>query len=207
MRWPEGIVFPEVTDDHIGRRAAAGICYEEDLLADMKARVRPGSLALDVGAHMGTHTVWLSAVCGCPVMAFEPMPALAEKLRANVAANAGEPVEIVEAAVSDQAGHGRVENTGTNSGMNQLFADPDGPALVVRLDGYRLPEVGLIKIDVEGHEMHVLAGAEETIKRCSPLLYIEGDREALDALLAPWGYRCFGKFAITPVYGYARVVG
>ena len=40
----------------------------------------------------------------------------------------------------------------------------------------RLRDIGLIKIDVEGFELHALQGAEPTIDRCRPVLYVENDR-------------------------------
>src|SRR5262249_49779677 len=50
----------------------------------------------------------------------------------------------------------------------------------------------LIKIDVEGMEREVLAGAAETIRRCRPFLYVEDERrdrsEALGAFLHELGY-------------------
>jgi hypothetical protein len=61
-----------------------------------------------------------------------------------------------------------------------------------------------MKIDVEHHEMHVLEGAAETIKRCSPLLYVEGEEAVLDSWMEARGYERFGRYAITYVYGYRR---
>jgi len=63
--------------------------------------------------------------------------------------------------------------------------------------------VKLIKIDVEGAAAAVLVGAAALIDAQSPVIYAEGDRNAIrDAL--PEGYRCFGRFAKTPTYGFAR---
>ena len=43
------------------------------------------------------------------------------------------------------------------------------------LDSYDFPDVSMIKIDVEGHEEAVVAGAAETIRRCRPSLIIESE--------------------------------
>lgn len=205
MRWPESIVFPEVTDDPIGEKMRRGVCYEPDLLADIRERVTPGSLAIDIGAHIGTHTLWLAAVCGCRVISYEPVPELAAKLRANVEANhLQDRVQIIECALSDFAGHGKMVNPGINSGQSRLVPQDDGAVRVATLDSFGWQDVALMKIDVEHHEMRVLAGGDETVKRCMPLLYVEGNKRKLDEWLLPRGYQRFGVYATTPVFGYER---
>lgn len=205
MWWPEDIVFPETTDDAIGDKMRRRACYEPDLLADMQRRVTPGSLAIDIGAHIGTHTIWLAAVCGCQVISYEPVPELAAMLRANVEANRlDDRVLIIECALSDHCGNGEMVNPGINSGQSRLVPDPDGHVAVNTLDSYRWLDVALMKIDVEHHEMRVLAGAVETIDRWKPLLYVEGNKRKLDEWLLPRGYKRFGVYATTPVFGYER---
>lgn len=200
-RWPRGIVFPEVTDDHVGRLCAQGRCYEANLLRDI--RWRTCRLAIDVGAHIGVHTIWLAGVCGFNVIAFEPTHATAEKLRANVAANSLSPYVIVEEkALGCAAGTGHMEiRSDTNVGMNRLALCDDGPVEVVTLDSLALAPA-LIKIDVEGMQMDVLEGAQNTIQTHRPLLYVEGDVKLLDRWMGARGYERFGRFAVTPVYGY-----
>jgi hypothetical protein len=64
----------------------------------------------------------------------------------------------------------------------------------VRLDNIAAEgQVGLIKIDVEGHELEVLKGCDGIFARCHPLLYVENDRleksEALIQFLFDLDYR------------------
>jgi len=54
---------------------------------------------------------------------------------------------------------------------------------MVTVDGLGLRDCHLIKVDVEGMEGEVLAGAEETIRRCRPVLYVENDRREKSAAL------------------------
>lgn len=205
--WPEGIVFPGVTDDHIGKQATRGVCYEPDLLAAMRERAVPGSLALDIGAHMGTHTIWLAAVCGCRVISYEPVPELAAMLRANVEANhLQDRVQVIECALSDHAGQGEMVNPGINSGQSRLVPRPGGSVEIRTLDSFSWLDVALMKIDVEHHEMRVLAGGDETVKRWMPLLFVEGSKRKLDEWLLPRGYKRFGAYATTPVFGYERAI-
>lgn len=60
-----------------------------------------------------------------------------------------------------------------------VLNDPDGSPRVevrvpmLRLDDFELSEVGFIKIDVEGHELAVLKGAEVTIRGTKPNILLE----------------------------------
>ena len=84
-----------------------------------------------------------------------------------------------------------------NFGGVALSADAaDGePVAVERIDDLGLAACRLVKVDVEGMEAEVLAGARETIARLRPLLYLENDRaehsRALIELVRSLGYRAF----------------
>lgn len=195
-------------EDHISRRIIRRRdWYERDLLNDVRRRA-PRGTAIDIGAHIGNHSLWFAAVCGMRVVALEPNPRSFAQLHRNVDLNALD-VTIIPAAVGGTLGRARLEepNPG-NSGMSYTVSDAAGGIPVVTVDSLGLDDVALIKIDVEGQELDILAGAAETLKRCGPLLYVEAPtenaRDRLDEFLAPFGYRRFGRFALTPTYGYSR---
>lgn len=197
MNWPAGIVFPAPSDDHVGRLSAAGKCYEFNLLQDLASRIPRGALVVDVGAHMGVHTTWLAAICGCCVVALEPRPDMFEKLRANVEAN-GLEVTLIQAAAGREAGRGTMDDM-------VLTVSVDGSIPIITVDSLDLADVAAIKIDVEGFEMEVLEGARETIKAFRPILYVEGELHRLDIWMNAINYKRFGRFAVTPVYGYEPI--
>lgn len=190
--------------DHISRRIhRRRSWYEQDLLADISSRVQRG-VAIDVGAHIGNHTVFL-ALSGFEVVAFEPNPITREQLERNVKLNELQ-VQVLAAAAGSKQTYARLESENpSNTGMTRTIEDPLGGVPMVTIDSLNLdPKV--IKIDVEGSELDILEGARQTIWRCKPVLYIESEaedlRRAVEAFLAPLGYSCFGKYAITPTYGY-----
>jgi len=194
-------------DDHISRRIIRRQdWYERDLLEDIKTRVRRGT-AVDVGAHIGNHTVWMAAACGLPVVALEPNPATRAQLERNVAVNGlTEQVRVIAVAAGHAPSRARVESADPgNTGMSRAVEDPDGEIDVVTIDSLGLVDVAVIKVDVEGAEMSILRGAEETIRRCRPVLYVEAVDTLADveAFLLPLGYVRFGRYAITPTYGFA----
>lgn len=189
--------------------------YELDLLEDLCTRAAPG-LVIDVGAHLGNHTVWLAAA-GFEVLALEPAPAY-ELLCRNVARNGLAPrVRALQVAASREPGWGRLAPLRTgNTGMTAITDDPMGTIALRPVDQIldelraetRVPRVTVIKVDVEQAELAVLEGARQTIVRDRPLLYVEADGDArhaaVTAFLAPLGYREFGRYAITPTYGFAH---
>jgi FkbM family methyltransferase len=183
--------FAADTDGVIGRKMMRGRIYESELLEHIRSR-EFGGAAIDVGAHIGTHTVYLAKVCGLYVHAFEA--ASTEDLYDNVVRNdVQDRVRIYEHALGATEGRARWISSIT------LAQDPEGPVRLVPLDEFGFDDVALIKADVEQMEPDVLRGAEETIARCHPTIYAEAQDAAasreLAAVLEPMGYEQLNRFA------------
>ena len=133
-----------------------------EMLVWMK-RLGKGDLFVDVGANVGLYSI-VAAEAGADVIAIEADRGTAERLRENLRLN-GYGAEIVEKAVSDRSGSGRL-TTGLDS-YNHLVLD-DSPGLSIAtttLDeviGKRT--VAGMKIDVQGAEMLVLQGARTLLQ-------------------------------------------
>jgi FkbM family methyltransferase len=177
--------------------------------------LKPGMIVVDAGAHIGTHTVYFAHTVGNTgtVIAVEPQRVIHQILCANVALNAFMNVVTLHAALGDKAGTAKVfpldyrlEN---NFGGLELKAEIGESVKIVTLDSLGLTQCHFIKIDVEGMEANVLQGARETIKRHSPLLYVENDRQeksaALITLLFELGYRLY--WDIRPMFNPANFAG
>lgn len=201
-------------DDHIFsivRRT--GNFYEADLLAELGKRLAPGDLVIDVGANIGNHTLFFAAVCGCRVIAIEPNPLAFALLVENVEANGlGALVTALNIAAGAAPGQARIEDQDErNLGAASAVVCADGTIGVQRIDA--IPGARgarLIKIDVEGAEPEVLAGATALIKgRRKPIVTAEApDRaafEAVDRILAPLGYIATGTLAFTPTHLFEAV--
>ena len=136
--------------------------------------------AIDVGANDGCYVHYLRRHAR-QVIAFEPMPSLARMLRRKFRRG----VVVESMALSDTAGAvslrmpvvDGVVVTGCSTVSSAASATyPAHRAIEVpmdRLDSVYGGEVGFIKIDVEGHELAVLAGGLETIRRCRPRVLVE----------------------------------
>lgn len=168
-------------------------------LLQLRNLVRPGQLAIDVGANVGTYAHELARLTG-RVIAFEPNPVLAATL-----ADLGlKGVEVRQVALSSTDGSADLQVPLLN-GLATLRTDMqlgDGVEHVTvptaRLDGLNLDKIAFIKIDVEGFEEEVLAGAAATIARDLPILLIEieerhnpGGLARIEAKLNRLGYACY----------------
>lgn len=181
-------------ESHIGKVFAEGKPYEHKLLEaiyGLRSRVNvPGGCALDIGAHIGTHTLWMAAVCRMKVVAFEPIDY--ERLEANVAM---QPVVVRNKIGMERRALGAVEGYALEEGKNKLAPISNGDVTAIKvqqLDQYEYEGIKLMKIDVEDMEPDVIAGGEETIKRCRPIIFCEArDSDAhanIAKVLMPMGY-------------------
>jgi FkbM family methyltransferase len=175
--------------------------------------LRPGSVVVDVGASLGEWTVPFARAVGClgRVIAIEPTQRSAAALEATLAANALHQAEITRCAIADHDGAAElavpiVTSPRIDTGTARLGPAPAGYEAVRvtlrSLDSVAaergLSRLDLIKIDVEGHERHVLDGAAAILQRHRPVLVIETghesstDRKAICDLLGGLGYRMLG---------------
>jgi len=197
--------------DRAGVSAAVWRSGVHDLpLSEALWRLTPrGGLAIDAGANIGYATGILALRVGNEgkVLAFEPMPSTAAILRRNGAAMtraaASGAVVIRPVALSDRCGWGSLyagPETVANPGVAHLSEETEStiPVELVTLDvEVSAPEVvSVLKIDVEGHELPVLQGAQRLLAehRVGVIVYesFEARREAVEELLAGHGYTVFG---------------
>jgi FkbM family methyltransferase len=153
-----------------------GGTYEREQTELFATHVRPGATVLDVGAHVGYYTLLAARLAGTDgrVLAFEPEPGNAERLRRHVALNRLGQVEVVEAAVAARPGAASFAR-GTGSGTGRLMARGDSEVRTVAIDdevAARGIRPAVIKIDVEGAERIVLEGADRTLRTARPVLFL-----------------------------------
>jgi FkbM family methyltransferase len=144
--------------------------------------VRRDGVSVDVGANLGLYTHELARLSR-QVHAFEPSRDMAALLRRTTPGN----VIVHEVALSDRSGeaelvipsaggelvHGLASiEPGVASAVDQFASQT---VAVRTLDSIVHDQVTFVKIDVEGHELHVLEGARELIDRSHPAFLVEAE--------------------------------
>ena len=124
-----------------------------------------GDIFIDVGANVGAYTVLASAAAGAQTYAFDPSPPAIDSLRTNVELNRiADRVSIEPYAIGRAPGRVSISTSGPSS-MHHIATERSSSLIEMRtIDSYHLSPA-IMKIDVEGYEAEVLAGAIETASR------------------------------------------
>lgn len=184
--------------------------YEPTELAIVLDALPPGATFVDIGANIGCYTLPAARRVGPGgrVLAIEAAPSILPYLENNVSNNGLRNVEIVATAVGEREGRVAFHEAPANSfGMGSIAPQFGALAVQVRitrldsiLKDRHMPDVHVIKVDVEGFELNVFRGAEETLRTQRPLVLFEfldwaedragiGQVGAAQDLLLEWGYR------------------
>lgn len=138
-------------------------------------------IVLDIGANIGNHTLAFSTRAQ-HVYAFEPIPAIFELLGTNVSQNNLKNVTVSNIALSDATEAATIYMvTAGNFGASSFDRRTEGVEAVtvqkMRGDDFvavnRIGKLDLVKIDVEAHEVFVLRGLMETLRRHLPFITME----------------------------------
>lgn len=167
--------FPDA-EDHFPKMLAKSVSkggpkeYQYQVRNRSLEYVKEKHVALDIGANVG---LWSRDLVKqfAQVIAFEPVAMFRECLERNVIAK---NLDVRPIALGDQEGMIKMIITEGNTGHTHV--DPNsvnGDIQIIKLDSLNLPVVNYIKVDCEGFEYRVLQGAENTVKRCRPVIVIE----------------------------------
>lgn len=185
--------FPKMLKKSIDKGGPAE--YQYQVRDRSMTYVKKRGIALDIGANVG---LWSRSLCKNfnSVVAFEPVSMFRECLMRNVVAD---NLQVKDFALGNTRTTATMIITEGNTGHTHI--DPatlgTGETEVYRLDDLELDEVDYIKMDCEGYEYRILQGAEQTIRRCRPVIVIEQKPHdayskqygqfAAVALLQEWG--------------------
>ena len=157
--------------------------FEPQTTELIKRLVKPGTNIIDIGADVGYYTLLVARLCGPEgkVFAFEPDPTNHSLLTKNVAVNGLENVTITNGAAADQTGYATLYLTSLDTGRHSTYQHglPEKGSVAVQsttidqfLSEQGWPEIGLVKIDVEGAEKDVLMGMRQLLEKTGPLQMI-----------------------------------
>lgn len=153
--------------------------------------LKRGDFAADVGAHKGAYLYWLRRAVGADgkVFAYEPQPGLARYLQSICDVMQWQNVFVRECALSESPGTATLNVPGSSHSPSATLEKPlvrtsPGHSRVCALDtlDHQLQgddRLAFLKVDVEGHELHVLRGGVETLSRHRPLVLFECEERHL----------------------------
>ena len=186
--------------------------YELDLLNYIKSRFN-GGVGLDIGANIGNHSLFFSKFIFDKVFSFEPNPTNFSLLLENKLINKinDDTLFLHNIALSD--GNYNYKNNDFFGNMGISFiTENEGESITKKLDDYDLPEVNLIKMDVEGHELKVLKGAKDLINKYHPHIVLEcnnytDDFERVNPYMLEIGYKNTATIDNMFYYEYENLPG
>jgi FkbM family methyltransferase len=163
--------------------------------------IKPGDTVLDIGASQGEYTLRAAKMVGKEgkVIAIEPLSKMFKQLETNINLNTElkKRVTLINTGLAEKEGKMPIYGTsekakerGIHEGMptiyptenrNQLIEEITLKRLDDILEKEKISKVDFIKIDVEGAELSILKGGEETLKKSKPTLLIESNQETFAA--------------------------
>jgi FkbM family methyltransferase len=139
----------------------------------------PGAVVVDAGANIGIYSQFLSRCVGANgvVHAFEPSPENFERLQAATCKLAN--VHASQAAVGEHSGKSELYVSDKLNVDHRTYSAEGSsrrtvPIEMVALDDYFKPgkRVDLIKIDIQGYEVHALWGAKRILKENAQIMLL-----------------------------------
>ena len=205
--------------------------FEITTTAALQRLVKSGDTVVDIGANVGAHTLHLAKAVGSSgkVFAFEPTAFAYGKLQRNLALNPGlaSSVTVVQCFLGDGGVSipGSIPSSWPLASEAELHDKHGGElmatsgASTVELDRYladaNVARLDLIKLDVDGYECSVLAGARRSMERWKPIVVLElaphvleeqgTSVEKLLSFFIPLGYKLF-KLDDSPLPANAKEI-
>ena len=188
--------------------------YEKNVIELMKAKLKNGSIFVDVGANIGYLAAQAASIVGeeGAVYCFEPVPEYSEKIKEMIESSLVDNITIESVAVGDKLDNVRImisgkNNIGWNTVIPELMDSSDVERTLtvpmITLSSYfeslGVNKIDMIKIDVEGAEFFVLKGLKNYLS--------SGDRPVILCEICPEACKYLGTnmsdiFSFMASFGY-----
>jgi len=194
--------------------------YVEGRYLTKNCCLRPGDRVIDAGANVGFFSILASKLVGDSgqVYSFEPVSEANMILKNNIEINDSNNIEVVEKALGDKAGEVEfyIDGEGLFEGSSVVIKPQKEVSrrkiIQTTIDEFvlsqNLDRIDFIKVDIEGAERCLLAGAEKTIKKYRPKIairtyHLPDDPEVIEGILKSYvpEYK-IEKFYNKTIYAY-----
>lgn len=176
-------------DDTIGSALLKHGLYDRKGVCMMNAVLRQlrNPIVLDIGANIGNHSLAMSTEAK-QIYSFEPQSAIYQVLSANISANNIDNITALNMGLSSRDQQMELyipasDNNGAATLRKELKSDAAiTETIQLRkgddvIKGLHLSHLDMIKLDVEGFEIEVLVGLDDTIARFQPIIFMEWDQD------------------------------
>jgi len=206
--------------EHMQRRIFWMGYYNLRLVPVLDQLLKPGMVAVDVGANIGEVSLVAANRVGPTgrVIAFEPAPAIADELEAHLRSNGLHAVvDLRRQGLADAVGRlplygscGQGSSDDPHRGLGSLHGVPGSDPVIAEVEittldaavqSLGLSRLDLLKVDIEGGELPCLRGARETLQKFLPVVAVEVQAQSSGAAgyrgrdildhLSPLGYRFY----------------
>jgi FkbM family methyltransferase len=173
-------VFSTFTNDWMGMDIINGKNWEPHITEFLKTNLNENSTFIDVGSAYGWHSIHSSKLCK-KILSFEPQGILYNIQKQNIDDNCIKNIDLYNIGIGDSNKTKfmtpiNYENNSLNYGDLSVSScdNENGEKIVIKkLDSFRLKNVDIVKIDVQGYEKYVLLGLKDLIKTQKPSFIIE----------------------------------
>lgn len=171
-----GRIYLDVTESPMMLARVLGQ-YEQAKHKAIEMFLSHGKTFIDVGANKGDFSLLAAHIVGPEgrILSFEPAPDNCEWIRRSIVKNSYGNIDLYEIALSNENGEAEL-HLGEKSGWHSLIpGQPHRKKEIIPVKTRRLDDfieeiqffrpIDIIKIDVEGAEMHVLRGARNVLAK------------------------------------------
>lgn len=172
----------DASDRGIGRELRFFRIHEPLVTNLLGGVARPGVNVLDIGANIGYYTLLLSRLVGPSgeVLAVEPHPQNFHLLCHNLWLNAVQNVRVLRAAVAETSGEAQL-SVSLASNWHTLAITPERTSETISVPTVTVDQlrdtwgrsIGILRMDTEGYEGHILRGAKITLHQDRPAIIVE----------------------------------
>ena len=193
---PSGVNYQiNIDNPHVEKGMKAnGKLYEYYLLEHIEKQHGKRGNILDIGAHVGNHSIYFGLFCADNVYAFEPQESNVKRFDENIMLNDLDNVKLFPYALGDELCKMGMRRRNDRIDCLAYEMHGKGEYPIYKLDDVvdgEITNIKVIKIDVEGFDCKVLLGGEETIRKNRPSIYIEyaENMKQIDKFLFGLGYK------------------
>lgn len=165
--------------------------YELEAITDFVENLARSDRFIDIGANQGIYSyIANKLMSGRDIIAIEANPALCQKLETLFDAGNNRFV-VHNNAASDEDGCVELNICDSDAACSSIARTPDATSTKVVVQAVRLDDIvepmtnSLVKIDVEGYEYRVVAGAKQILNSPGVVVYVE---------MHGWGDQAIGKY-------------